>query len=213
MILPAKAGRSLRPSRFVGGSMESLIARLLTQFESGKMNRRELIRSLALAATGTAAATKAASAAAVPAAGAQRAGFTTVGLSHLSYQVADYRVSRDFYVDLMGMEVALDADTGGRAGESLLTWSGGRGPLEYMIVRNRTTRPGQPVDPNPGPRIDHIGFEIEDWDTKGVEDELKSRGYEPFPDTEDSWFIPDPDGYNLQICGPGLSAENPVYKG
>ena len=69
--------------------MESLIARLLTQFESGKMNRRELIRSLALAATGTAAATKAASAAAVPAAGAQRAGFTTVGLSHLSYQVAD----------------------------------------------------------------------------------------------------------------------------
>jgi catechol 2,3-dioxygenase-like lactoylglutathione lyase family enzyme len=63
--------------------------------------------------------------------------FRTVGLSHISYTVKDYRMSRDFYSNLMGMNVTVD---NGRPNESILTWS--RGVREYLIVRSRP--PGAP---------------------------------------------------------------------
>src|SRR5947209_2509080 len=84
--------------------MEHIIAKLLRYFEDGFMNRRQLIQSLALAATaavgGTAYAQKRS--------GARDSPFKTVELDHISYQVKDYRVTRDFYADLMGMEVKND---------------------------------------------------------------------------------------------------------
>jgi hypothetical protein len=46
--------------------MESFIAKLLQDFEQGKMDRRQLIKSLAVAATAAAAAAPAASAAGKP---------------------------------------------------------------------------------------------------------------------------------------------------
>ena len=101
--------------------MESLIAKLLKDFETGKMNRRQLIQSLALAAT-------AASAKASPA-DAAGTGFKTLEVSHISIQVKDYRVTRDFYVDLMGMNVVVDGDGSGRPNECNLTW--GRGNDQY----------------------------------------------------------------------------------
>lgn len=134
-------------------------------------------------------------------------GFKTVGLNHLSYSVKDYPVVRDWYVDLMGMNVAVDH---GRPGECLLTWS--HGDSECMIVRNHRERAGQPFDPNAKGYIDHFAFTIENWDTKKVEAELKRRGLDPRPDTEHSFHVKDPDGFNLQICGPGLNAKHPVYR-
>ena len=41
-------------------------------------------------------------------AGAPDSPFKTVELDHISYQVNDYRVTRDFYAELMGMEVKND---------------------------------------------------------------------------------------------------------
>src|SRR5215470_7084962 len=81
--------------------MEQIIAKLLQDFESGKMNRRQLIRSLAVAAS---------AAAAVPAVAEEPKGFKAVTVNHISYQVADYAKTRDFYVDLLGMKVS--GDTG-----------------------------------------------------------------------------------------------------
>ena len=52
--------------------MESLIAKLLQDFEHGKMDRRQLIKSLAVAATAAAAAAPAASAAGKPNAARRR---------------------------------------------------------------------------------------------------------------------------------------------
>src|ERR1017187_8655797 len=100
--------------------MENLISQLLQDFETGKMNRRQLIQSLALAA----AATSVKASPAVAASG----GFKTVDISHVSLQVKDYRVSRDFYADLMGMTVTLDNGRG--RNESILTW--GRGLDQYL---------------------------------------------------------------------------------
>ena len=62
--------------------MEHLIGKLLHDFEQGRMDRRQLIRSLALAA-----------AAATPAA-AEGKGFQAVTVNHISYVVADYAKTR-----------------------------------------------------------------------------------------------------------------------
>lgn len=165
--------------------MENLIAKLLQDFEHGKMTRRQLIQSLALAATAVSAAS------AVPAVAAPAApGGTVVKtayLNHVGFQVADYKRSRDWYADLFGMKVALD--DGKKAnlavGESL------------VIFHNRQSAST--------PIIDHICFTIADWDKDksvrgAVEAELKRRGLET-QSTANSIDIKDPDGFRLQLGG------------
>jgi catechol 2,3-dioxygenase-like lactoylglutathione lyase family enzyme len=154
--------------------MENIIAKLLQDFEQGKMNRRQLIQSLALAAT---------------AAGAEQAsaagkGFKAVAVNHISYQVADYKKTRDFYADLLGMEVRHD---NGR--ECYLVFGGNT----HLIPRN--ARAGATV-----PRVDHVAYTIDPWNRSEVEAELKSRGLQPRPDEETSFHVKDPDGFDLQIC-------------
>ena len=84
--------------------MENFIAKLLEYFEHGKITRRHLIQSLALAATATV------TAGAVVPVGDERKGFRAVAVNHISYQVADYAKTRDFYANLFGLKVI--ADTG-----------------------------------------------------------------------------------------------------
>jgi catechol 2,3-dioxygenase-like lactoylglutathione lyase family enzyme len=182
--------------------MENLIAKLVQDFETGGISRRQLIQSLAVVVAS--ASGKASAAAAAPG-----TGFKTLEVSHISIQVKDYRVTRDFYVDLMGMKVAVDAEGSGRPNECNLTW--GRGNDQYLIPRNHRAAPGQTADPNPKPVVDHFAFTIADWDKNVVEAELKRRGLNPRADTDDSFIIKDPDGFNLQIQGPKLNAVNPVY--
>ncbi|HUI54120.1 MAG TPA: VOC family protein [Bryobacteraceae bacterium] len=163
--------------------MEHIIAKLLNDFESGKMNRRQLIQSLALAATAAEAA-RAAAPAPAPA-------FKAVTVNHISYQVADYAKTRDFYVDLLGMGVKQD---NGR--QCYLTFGD-----TFLLPRN--ARPGAQIPP---PRVDHIAYTIETWDKDQVEAELKKRGLDPRPDTPDSFHVKDPDGFDLQISGKGMKA-------
>src|SRR5437762_13187008 len=80
--------------------MESVIARLLQDFEQGKMNRRQLIRSLSVAA--------AAAAGMAPEARAAGKPLEALYVNHISYQVNDYKKVRDFYVDLLGMKITED---------------------------------------------------------------------------------------------------------
>ena len=131
--------------------MESVIARLLQDFEAGKMTRRQLIQSLAMAAT----AVYAGAASPVDAAG----GFKTVGVDHISYQVSDYKRSRDFYVDLLGMTVTREY-----ANFSTCELAFGD---SMLVVRNRPAQPEQPS----APRVDHFSFRIENWNTDRVKGE------------------------------------------
>lgn len=166
--------------------MENVIAKLLQDFEHGKMTRRQLIRSLALAATAASAAS-AVPAIAAPAAAGGGTVVKTTYLNHVGFQVANYAKSRDWYADLFGMKVALD--DGKKAnlavGESL------------VIFHNRQSAST--------PIVDHICFTIADWDTdksvRGkVEAELKRRGLET-QSTANSIDIKDPDGFRLQLGG------------
>jgi catechol 2,3-dioxygenase-like lactoylglutathione lyase family enzyme len=160
--------------------MESLIAKLLQDFEQGKMDRRQLIRSLAAAAGAAAVATPAA---------AEGKGFQTVTVNHISYQVKDYAKTRDFYVDLLGMKVSQDT-----------------GKQCYLSFGNTFLLPRNGREGSSVPRIDHVAYTIEDWDKNAVEAELKRRGLTPRPDTEDSFHVKDPDGFDLQISGKNMKA-------
>src|SRR5690348_8642496 len=161
--------------------MESLIAKLLNDFESGKMNRRQLIQSIAVAATAVGAAS--------PAAAAEGKGFKAVTVNHISYQVADYAKTRDFYVDLLGMKVS--GDTGRQCNLSFGD--------TFLLPRNARG------DRKPG-TVDHIAYTIENWDQKAVKAELDRRGLTAREDTVNSYHIKDPDGFDLQISGKDMKA-------
>lgn len=161
--------------------MEHVIAKLLQDFERGQLTRRQLIQSLAL--TVTAASAASAGVAATPAG----KGFKAISVNHISYQVADYARTRDFYSDLFGMKVSQDDGK-----QCYLTFGD-----TFLIPRN------QPANT---PRIDHIAYTIDDWDKNTVEAELKRRGLQPRPDTENSFLVKDPNGFDLQISGREMKA-------
>ena len=177
--------------------MENLIAKLLNDFEQGKMNRRQLVRSIAAAAAAVAA----------PAQAAEGKGFKAVTVNHISYNVADYKKTRDFYADLLGMKVSHDEDKG----QCYMSFG-----ETFLLPRN--VRQGRTP-----PLVDHIAYTIEGWNKDQVEGELQRRGYkkqqrgekgtpnplrpmEYRPDTEDSFHILDPDGFDLQISGKDMKA-------
>lgn len=122
--------------------------------------------------------------------GAER-GFKTICVNHISYQTSDYTRVRDFYADLFGMKVSHDD------GKQCYLAFGN----SFIIPRNKL-RP----DVTP-PLIDHIAYTIDDWDKNAVEAELRRRGLSPKADTENSFHVKDPDGFDLQIAGKGMRPE------
>lgn len=177
--------------------MEAVIGKLVQAFEEGRMSRRDLVRNLAVAAAGAPLVgfplAEAAAGGSVP-----PATFRTTGLDHISYAVADYGRSRDFYADLMGWEVANDD------GERQATLR--IGDVGNIIIRNnrrgmRQEREGRP--PLTGV-INHVAWRIADFDTDAVREELERRGLSPRRDQGgggdyDSYHVLDPDGWDLQI--------------
>lgn len=206
--------------------MESVIAGLLKDFEDGKMSRRQLIQSLALAA---AAVVPGASAMAQAAAAPQAkppipqafdpAPWKTVWLDHISYAVSDYRKSTAFYRDLMGWSIRNDNGTS----QATLDINGTGG----IIIRNRRApadgQPAasttaqlpaaaantQPAAVGQRPRIpltgviNHISWGVQPWDTETVKAQLERCGLSPRPDMVGenfkSYHVTDPDGWDLQI--------------
>jgi catechol 2,3-dioxygenase-like lactoylglutathione lyase family enzyme len=163
--------------------MEHLIGKLLHDFEQGRMDRRQLIRSIAAAAAVVAA----------PAA-AEGKGFQAVAVNHISYVAADYAKTRDFYADLLGMKISHDD------GKQCYMSFG----ETFLLPRNARTGGKQP--PQAPPLVNHIAYTIDNWDKKQVEEELTRRGLKPRPDTDDSFHVKDPDGYDLQISGKNMKA-------
>ena len=153
--------------------MEKIVVNLLDEFERGRIPRRQLVQSLVLGMM-------------APAAFAESAGgFKAISVNHISLQVADYRRTRDFYADLLGMKVSNDT------GEQVdLTFGD-----TVLIARNAK-------DAGAAPLVDHIAYSIADWDRERVETELTRRGLDPKPDFQGSFHVRDPDGYLLQIAAP-----------
>jgi catechol 2,3-dioxygenase-like lactoylglutathione lyase family enzyme len=160
--------------------MEQLIGKLLNDFEQGRMNRRQLIKSIAAAAAVSGAAEA-----------AESKGFKTIGVNHISYVSKDYAKTRDFYADLMGMKVSHDD------GKQCYLAFGD----SFLLPRN--ARSGGTQTP---PLINHIAYTIDNWDKEKVKAELERRGLSPRPDTENSFHVKDPDGFDLEISGKDMTA-------
>ena len=109
--------------------MEAVIARLLNEFESGKLTRRQLVQTLALVAVGSPVASAVAQSVQTPHPTPQSSPWKTVWLDHISYAVSDYKRSVDFYTSLMGWEVQKGTDNGRQA---LLDING----IGGIIIRN-----------------------------------------------------------------------------
>ena len=193
--------------------MENLIAKLLGDFEAGKLSRRQLIQTLALCATAPAAAAAAAArtpaGSATAAAASTPAPWKTVYLDHISYAVTDYKKSAAFYSNLMGWTIRNDNGT------SQATLDIGN--VGGIIIRNARrpegaaqappaaapSQPGQPPRPPLTGVINHISYGIDPWDTDKVKAELERRGLKPRPDMVGdnfkSFHVFDPDGWDLQI--------------
>ena len=154
--------------------MEYIVNRLINEFEHGKMNRRQLIQSLSIAAVAVPSVSNA----------AERTGFKAVAVNHISYGVADYARTRDFYADLFGMRVA---DDNGK--QCYLAFGD-----SFIVVRKTD-------EPEGKPHVDHIAYTIDNWDKIKGEAELRRRGHDPRLDTENSFHIMDPDGFGVQISG------------
>src|ERR1700722_11361334 len=137
--------------------MESIIAKLLDDFEHGRMTRRQLITRIAVAA--------AASAVPRPASAENSKGFKVVAVNHISYQVADYAKTRDFYADLLGMQVSHDEGKG----QCYLAFGD-----TFLLARTPTQRAGRggkagdappapPRETRKPPLIDHMAYTIDKW--------------------------------------------------
>ena len=159
--------------------MEHIISQLLHEYEHGKVTRRQLIRTLAVAATAT---STVGTAEAAPA--------NAVSINHVSMQVADYTKTRDFYAGLFGMKVS---DDDGKT-QCRLTFGD-----NILIPRNASSRPGGKTG------VDHIAYTLANWDSDksikpAVEAELKRRGLN-IRVTEGSFHVQDPDGFEVQMGG------------
>ena len=160
--------------------MESVIAKLLQDFEQGKMNRRQLIRSLSVAAAAAAAA-----AGMAPEARAAGKPLEALYVNHISYQVNDYKKVRDFYVALLGMKVTEDD------GKQCRLLFGNN----MLIPRNRAN--------GGAPKVDHIAYTVTNWDAEkeALEAELKRRNLTYTGTAKTSFQVKDPEGMGVQFGG------------
>src|SRR5882724_12713286 len=157
--------------------MESVIARLLQDFEQGKMNRRQLIKSLSVAAAAAAGMAPAAEAAGKP--------LEALYVNHISYQVNDYKKVRDFYVDLLGMKVTQDDGM-----QCRLVFGN-----NILIPRNRAK--GEPA------KVDHIAYTVINWDAEkdAFEAQLRRRNLQFTGTAKTSFQVKDPEGLGVQFGG------------
>jgi catechol 2,3-dioxygenase-like lactoylglutathione lyase family enzyme len=159
--------------------MEQIVATLVGEFEQGRLTRRQLIKNLTLAVTAGAAL------GAVPAAAADEEVVPAIYINHVSYQVADYAKTRDFYAGLFGMKVVEDD---GKTQCRLLFGN------NILAVRNAATRPDKKLG------VDHIAYTIADWDAEkdAYLAEITRRGLKLTGGPSD---LLDPDGFRVQFGG------------
>ena len=204
--------------------MSDALSTLFTDFDRGRISRRQLLQAL-----GIAVAMRPASAFAQGQCGGARAGtpecdptpaklpfeptgWKTVLLDHFSCQVADYPKEAAYYAALMNWKIR--NDDGKQALLDIGDWGG-------LVLRGGYQAPAPPPTspaaatpaagggqggPPRAPRLaafDGFSWGIDPWDAKTVEADLKKRGLNPVADNQgkdfQSFHVKDPDGFDLQI--------------
>jgi catechol 2,3-dioxygenase-like lactoylglutathione lyase family enzyme len=172
--------------------MERFIADLVKSFESGKVDRREFCKTVALAATVYAAG---------DAAQAQATrGFKVIGVNHISYTCPDYTRARDFFINVFGLENAPGHDDGKRANLMFGPEQGKGG--SFIVTRN----PGSNNKPSAQAYVDHFCFTLSNWDETRVRAAIKAKGQEISGGRDGSLHVLDPYSYDIQFAN--IAEEN-----
>ncbi|MGI9515699.1 MAG: VOC family protein [Pirellulaceae bacterium] len=160
--------------------MENSISNMIAQYESGQMNRRELVASVSALVAVVASGTRL-NAAPLQEEEPDDPVFLATGLNHIALQVTDVPRSRDFYIRHLGLSVR--SDNGDRS--CFLNC----GKHFVALFRSET------------PQMDHYCYSIDDYDVDRCEALLKAQGIEPRVVRPDGRiYFPDPDGLTVQLA-------------
>lgn len=160
--------------------MHGMLEQLIAQFEAGQMSRRQLVAHIV------------AWTAAVAQTGAAQPGpstFEALGLNHLALIATDLDRSQRFYEEVLGMKLI---PMGDRARSSLRFMACG----PHVLNLFKGEKPG----------IDHVCFEVPNYDPKAAVEKLRSKGLEP-QSIQGRTYFRDPDGYRLQVGGPNAGGQ------
>jgi catechol 2,3-dioxygenase-like lactoylglutathione lyase family enzyme len=153
-----------------------------------RRDRRRLLRGLGIGVTAAVAYGALGRMTSVFAANPANKAFPVTTVNHLSYASPDYRVTRDFYVDLFGMRDVWDDGT-----KCQLDCGPEDAPNSFYMTQ---AKPGME------PTVAHFAFGLPDyWKVVGeLKEELLRRGLPGVhPDGEAGWFVNGPSGYVQHI--------------
>jgi catechol 2,3-dioxygenase-like lactoylglutathione lyase family enzyme len=155
----------------------NLAEKLVTDFEQGKLSRRQLAQRLI--GLGAALATAEIAYAQEKPAESSAPLFKAKGLDHIALDVIDVPRSRDFYQKHLGMDVV-------RGDDNALFMGADR---EFFLTLFKADKPG----------LNHYCYGIEGFDTASAVAKLRDAGINP-RETSGRVYFPDPDGIEVQIA-------------
>ena len=152
--------------------MQQLIDEMLTDFERGKLTRRQLASALAgLVAAGANAAPSASD-------------FKAVTVNHVTLRVPDVQRSTKFYQDVFGMPMRKSS------------------PTVNILTLNANCFFGIEAANEKAPAVDHFALGIQNFKPEEAAAKLKKRGLKPSGISNEGLNFTDPDGILVQLNAP-----------
>jgi catechol 2,3-dioxygenase-like lactoylglutathione lyase family enzyme len=152
--------------------MQQLIEKLVTDFETGKLSRRQLASALAGLVAVTANAAPAAS------------DFKAVSVNHVTLRVPDVQRSTKFYQEIFGMPMRKSS------------------PTVNILSLNPNCFFGIEAAKEKGPAVDHFSLGIQNFKPEEAAEKLKKRGLNPSGISNEGLKFTDPDGMLVQLNAP-----------
>lgn len=158
----------------------ALADKLVTDFEAGKLSRRQLAaRMMGLGAALAMLDETRAQETDAPAAKTERPTFQARGLHHIALDVTDVPRSRDFYMQHLGLRVM-------RGDDNALFLGADR---DFFLTLFRAEKPA----------LDHYCYAIDDYTAESAVEKLRAAGLVPRREGGRVYF-PDPDGLTVQVA-------------
>jgi len=119
-------------------------------------------------------------------------GFTAQYFSNVVLNVPESRfpTEAEFYRDMMGMKEIYSAT--------------GTSPIAFLRFGQNTLYLQKTPSPNDKPFCTHFGLVIDNYESRKVEAELRRWGLAPKPNSRLALTVTDPNGFLLEVAGPGL---------
>jgi catechol 2,3-dioxygenase-like lactoylglutathione lyase family enzyme len=152
--------------------MQQFIEKMVTDFEKGKLSRRQLASALAgLVAAGANAAPSASD-------------FKAVGVNHVTLRVPDVERSTKFYQEVFGMPMRKAS------------------PTVKILTLNANCFFGIEAANEKAPAIDHFALGIQDFKSEEAAEKLRKRGLKLSGVSKEGLKFVDPDGILVQLNAP-----------